>query len=226
MIDDATLARHARAALAETGGGTLHVHGLGRLEARIDDVLLYDADGRPSFLCEPGSPVSDAAARCRWAVLSISPRGHDDLLTSVVLAGRLAVVGSEDVEGRTVHVVALVLDSVIVERDDPTEATVTQREVALSEWTAAAPDPVDQMIGRIVRHTNEAHGAELRAFVAGLRGLPESEIAAAELAGLDETGADLRWLDRRGSHDARVRFARPALGTADLARRLRQTLTG
>lgn len=231
-VDD--LALRARELLADADGGTLHIHGVGQLGPDGLDVLFYDADGRPSFLCAPNSPVAVSATRQRRAVLVIDPSPAAGAIGTLVLAGVLRVDGTETVPngegtGGTVSdervlVVGLHLHSVHVEQDDPSLSPVAHRSIALDAWAHAVPDPVARAAFRIVEHTNTAHAAELRAFVAGLRAIDERDVLAAELLDLDVTGVGLRWLDDRGAHTTRLRFASPARCPHSLAELLRRTL--
>lgn len=228
MTEVDTLARRAREALAHCGGGSLHIHGVDDgMHGQATDVLLYDDGGRPTFLCAPDSAVTSAARDGRTAVLQVVPPPQAwDGMTALVLTGRLRVVGREEVDGAPVEVVGLDIASVVVEHDDPLAPTVSQVEVSLDSYRGALPDLLATAAQRIVRHTNNYHGADLREYVASLRGVPVTEIAAAEIATMDVQGMDVRWLDRRGAHTAHIVFPEPADSPGTLGARLRDTLAG
>ncbi|SHF51855.1 Protein of unknown function [Jatrophihabitans endophyticus] len=224
---EADLAVVAREVLALAPGGTLHVRGLSADAAAGlgCDAAFYDDDGRPSFVVPPDSPLAEAATSRPGAVLAV-PAGAAAGVTQLVLGGHLAVVEQSEIQGSAVVVVGLLVHSVVLENDAPDSPTVAYRSITLDAWTAARPDPLHRAAQRLVSHTNHAHGAQLREYVAALRMIPAEDVIAAELAELDATGVQLQWLDERGAHRVRVRFPEPAHCPASLASSLRETLTG
>lgn len=221
----------AREILALTRGGTLHVRGIEDLPADTD-ASFYDDEGTPTFVTTEDSPLVAAARARRGAVLAI-PAGAATGYTQVVLGGHIVVLSepgddvSEDCDGVPDGVVAvgMLVHTIVLERDAPESPSVGYRSVPLAEWTAATPDPLRPAAHRILSHTNAAHAAQLRDYVAGLRAIPVTDVLAAELANLDASGVDLTWLDSRGAHQARIRFEHPADCPGELAARLREVLT-
>lgn len=213
----------AREVLALAASGTLHVRGLSEAAASLQDATFFDDAGRPTFVVPGDAALVKAARSRRGAVLAI-PAGSHTGWTQLVLGGHLTVLAAPDGADEGVAAVGLLVHTVVLERDQPDGRPVAYRAVALAEWTAATPDPLRPAAQRILRHTNRAHAAQLRDFVAGLRGVDTGDVLAVELADLDATGVDVCWVDVRGAHRARLRFPRPAACPGELAERLRATL--
>lgn len=221
---DADYGLLAREVLALATGGTLHVRGIDESHPGLADAVFYDDDGVPTFVVAGDSPLVAAARDRHRAVLAI-PAGAATGFTLLVLGGHLAVraaPGGPD----GVAAVGLLVHTVVLERDAADSPTVGYRPVALAEWTAAAPDPLRPAAQRILAHANKAHGAQLREFVAGLRGIRAGDVLAADLAELNASGVQVRWVDARGAHRARLRFRHPAGCPGELAARLREVLHG
>ncbi|GAB2488391.1 DUF2470 domain-containing protein [Jatrophihabitans fulvus] len=215
----------ARDALARSAGGTLHLVG-----TRLDvsgcgpdtSASFYDDGGVPTFFAPADSPVVAAARAGTRAVLSVPlGPGAVDGADTLVLAGCLEACREE--EAGAVVVVTLRLSAVVLERDTP-PAPVSHRMLPLGRWASADPDPVRRTARQLVEHTNDAHAGELRRFVAGLRGVGEHDVVAAEIADLDAAGFDLRWIDERGAHTLRVRFPHSAGCPGSLVTALRSAL--
>lgn len=227
MTDLAALARGARETLAEARGATLLVEGLGRVPADAAEVLLHDRDGSPTFLCEAGSPITSAAQACCPAVLSVPVHqcaGGPRAVGSVIFVGTLTLVGAEAVDGVVVDVVELRLASVIVECDDPASTNVVQQVIPLDEYGISAPLTIASAADTMRTHTNARHQTELREFVAQREQLPLGSVAGAELTALDETGAEVQWVDASGAHRARLRFPHAARDHRELSALLRAAL--
>jgi Protein of unknown function (DUF2470) len=222
-LDLPQLALQARTALADARSVTLLIEGVGRVPANSASVLLHDNDGLPTFLCDPGSPVTPAARRGCAAMLSVPVRDHRQQLT-VLVCGRLARLGAEEVDGVQVDVVGLEPDQVVVECDDPSRPNVLQYCVPLELYRRATPDPLVGCAARIIQHTNESHQDDLRRCVALRMGVCVDEIAGVTLAALDADGARLQWVDGAGSHTLRLGFPLRATTPPQLAGLLRMQL--
>jgi hypothetical protein len=220
--EPARQARRARDALARAGSVTLLIDGVG---AAVDSstVLLHDDGGRPTFVCPAGSTVAVAAQHGRPAVLRI-PVPDSDRAVSVAVAGWLARIGRDEVDGDPVDVVGLEPASVLVEFADPDGRPADRVSVPLELYRSAGRDDVDDRAARLVAHTNAAHQNELREFVAGHTGTAPGEIAGVALTELGAEGTELRWVSRHGSHLLRLRFPRRAETAIELAEQLQTTL--
>jgi hypothetical protein len=139
QLDLPQLALQARTALADADAVTLLIEGVGSVPTRSPTVLLHDNDGQPTFLCDPGSPVTPAARRGCAATLSVVVRDPTLQLT-VLVCGRLTRLGVEEVDGVQVEVVGLEPDQ--VEGDDPGKPNVLQYRVPLELYRRATPDPL------------------------------------------------------------------------------------
>jgi uncharacterized protein DUF2470 len=218
LTDAPSLARQARAALAEATSATLLVDGLGHCAGELA-VTLHEHDGRPQLICDTGSPVGAAARTGRSALLSVAPARE----TTVVFAGTLTLDAVQEIDGVDVDLIGLRLRAVLIERDR-TSGPMQQYELPLDVYFAHAGDVVAQYAARVLAHTNGAHREHVRRFVARRAGAPEPAIADAWVTALDRHGVQVAWVDEQGAHTVRADFSAPAATSAQLALALRDQL--
>jgi hypothetical protein len=219
------LARTARRVLADGEQMTLLINGVGRLCPGHPMVTLHDRDGRPTFLCEPGSPVAAAARRGCAAVLTIDVREPDGTVVSLILGGLLSVIGVDVVDDVSVDLVALPPDQVIVEYDEPGCPTISQFAVPRELYLQVEPGLRPADIAPILKHTNLGHQQELCDFLGRHHDRPDDTIAGAEMVSLDESGTRIHWVDQAGGHVTTITFARPAGTITEMVALLRSELT-
>jgi len=100
---------------------------------------LYTDNGWPVFWCDLSSATAVAAAENRTAVLTVSGPAAGPQTVTVLLAGRLELIGSGWERGRRIGAVALALEQVLVETYAPGRPAVT-RPVPVSGYADADPD--------------------------------------------------------------------------------------
>lgn len=216
------LARLARDTIKEASRARLTIHGC-PLNSGSPVMGLHADNGWPVFWCDPGSAVAVAAQENRSAVLTAFGPADAAETVTVLLAGRLELIGLSRQYGRQVGAVALVPVRVLVETCAAGRPAVS-RTVPLDEYTRADPDGLAARARQLAGHTNAAHGDVLRCFAAARGGVPAAQIAAAWLTGLDAHGAQLEWVDAGGAHAMTARFPRQARTATELAMLLREQL--
>jgi len=186
--------------------------------------FLQDRDGRPVFTCPATSPMLACVGQA--ALLTFEVPEHIAGCMTIVLGGSLRDVREDHRCPRhpDVRVLALDVVQVVVEQRDPAHGEPTRREVPLDAYRAAGPDDLTRHATRVIEHTNGHHARELRESVAGLIGIPASDVATARLISLDRHGARVTWVDTDGSHTAELAFDEPASGPSALGRMLRAHL--
>jgi hypothetical protein len=251
------LARTARRLLADGQEMTLLINGIsGRRPANPTVtspepvVTLHERDGRPSFLCEPGSPVTLAAHEGRSALLTVEGRAADGQPIALFVTGSLSSSGVDVVDDVSVDIVALPPRRVLLEYAAHADQPRRQYEIPPQVYERAEPGLRPADIAPIVAHINAGHQSELCHFLARHNvqhdarqdsqhdvqhdarqdsqnyDHPESDIAGADLVGLDEIGATINWVDIEGAHTTAITFARPAASIRELAALLRRELLG
>jgi hypothetical protein len=216
------LARLARDTVERAGRAKLAIHGC-PLGPDSPVTGLYTDNGWPVFWCDLASAVAVAAAENRTAVLTVRGSGDAAEAVTVLLAGRLELIGSGWERGRQVGAVALALEQVLIETCAPGRPAVT-RPVPVSDYADADPGALAARAQQLAGHTNTAHGRELRCFVAARAGIPAAQVAAAWLTGLDAAGARLDWVGPAGAHTMTASFPRQARTATELAILLREQL--
>jgi hypothetical protein len=203
LLDDATLAGHARTTLAAADVATV----VGPTPLKVG---VKDRDGEPELVGLPGV-LREQVGRGRRTTVVVSPRLDDGVW--LVLDGRLV-----ERDGAVV----LAVEAVWV---GCPHGHGHARPLLLDAYATAAPDMLRASMPRLVEHTNADHGPELRELAGRTLGVPGDEIAAASLADLDATGVTLRVVDLDGGRDLRLRFVRPATSPGELLGLLRLALT-
>ncbi|MHA3701761.1 DUF2470 domain-containing protein [Jatrophihabitans sp. YIM 134969] len=203
LLDDVTLAGRARTTLAAADVVTV----VGPTPLRV---TVQDRDGEPEITAVPDA-LRELVGRGRRTTVVVSPRLDDGVW--LVLDGRLV-----EREGAVV----LAVEAVWV---GCPHGHGHARPLDLDAYATALPDAVRASIPRLVEHTNEGHGPELREVARRSLGVPGADIAAASLCELDPAGVTLRVVDLDGVSDVRLRFPRPASTPGDLLGLLRMALT-
>ncbi len=216
------LASAARSILACPAEVSLVLEG----DAQIvgDDSGLTDRDGRPTFTCRPGSPIAQAAAARRSALLTVAsglgPRDGQEREDTLTLAGRLERVGLEacDCCQQVRHVVALEPNVVLLARAE------RQLRVPLEEFRSAAHQLNRGHLQRSVEHANDCHQEELRQAIAQGTGTHPSALLGVRIARLSPADVVVQWVDETGAHEQVIAFARSARDLAELGEMLRRGL--
>lgn len=210
--------------LARPSGARLLVDGLGPSGDMTSGVELVDRHGTPLLLCDPHSPLADAAGSTRGAVLTLrSGNGRH----RVVFRGRLVPAGRDRLGEREVERVELRLTGVQVGTVDGEGVPVP-----LADYHRRRDPDLAAYAEALRAHTDQDHPTELREFAARLSGAADRSeqanahavVAAAHLVRLDCTGTVLRWVDLDGAHEVRLVFPRPAQTCQELSEHLRHTL--
>lgn len=200
----------------------------------IDDGLLemQDHGGRPVLTCPAGSPLAQAAAERRGALLTASSglgaAGSPDRDATVTLSGRLDALGLEqctccdEVRMR----VGLDLDFVLLQRcsapaDAPAETRV---RVPLSAFTDPAHDLNRGFLQRSTEHANLCHQDELRRAVSAMTQTRLGDVVGVHLVDLRADGVSLQWVDPTGAHRTELRFGGRATTAQELGDLLRAEL--
>jgi hypothetical protein len=218
------LARLARDTVKGAGRARLAIHGC-PLGPGNPVANLYTDNGWPVWWCDLSSAPAVAAAENRTAMLTVIGPAAGPQTVTVLLAGRLELLGSGWERGRRVGAVALAPERVLVVTYAPGRPAVTS-QVPVSDYADADPDALAARAQQLAGHTNAAHGRELRWFVAARAGIPADQVAAAWLTGLDARGAELHWIGPAGAHTMTARFPRQARTATELAMLLRAQLAG
>lgn len=215
--DDAAL---ARSILACPASAQLAVEDAEHLD--LTRVVLCDVDGVATFGCPADSPLAEAAAAGRGAVLTTTSGlpGHPGTLT---VLGRLETVRVEHCpcpcsEGER-HVVRLVARHVSLQA-----AQGPRRLVRADRFTDPALALNPGYLARTADHANHHHAELLRETVAAATGVGSGSVLSAEVTGLTAAGVEISWVDADGAHRRGLAFPRTAVGTDDLAILLRDLL--
>jgi hypothetical protein len=227
--DPRQLAAAARSILACPAEVSLVVDGVDDLLADLDELGMTDDEGRPVLVCPTDSPLAEAAAGGRSALLTLTsgvgPEGASTRDARVTLAGRLTIEGGRDCECCG---------------EPRTELTIDLNFVLLSRTIEGAPErqhrvPLDLFrspdhllnrgfLQRSVEHANRCHQEELRRAVALTTGTRMADIVGVSLADLLPSQVDVRWVDPAGAHSRTVVFGRVARTTEELGDLLRARL--
>lgn len=183
----------------------------------------YTDNGWPVMRCELTSALAAAAEDRRAAVLTVDGPADAAVTVTVRLTGRLEMIGHARENGHQVSAVMLDLDHVVIETREPGWPAMT-RPVPVAEYTATDPAVLAACARHLAEHTNDSHGGELRRFAAARADVPDSDLAAAWLDGLDASGTRLSWIGLDGGNSTEVRFPRRARTLTELSLLLRQQL--
>ncbi|MEP9361389.1 hypothetical protein ABLE68_00390 [Nocardioides sp. CN2-186] len=220
--DPARLAGDARSILACPATVTLVVEGEPR--AVEEETALSDEDGRPSFVCRPGSPIARAAVQHRSALLTLASglgeAGGADRADTLTLAGRLERTAVEDCDccSEVRYAVTLDLNFVLLTRGG------RQHRVPLDEFHSEQHRLNRGHLQRSVEHANDCHHAELRQAVSHGTGTAPNDLVAVRLAHLTPSDVEIQWVDVDGAHRTVVAFPRTAHDLSELGEFLRRGL--
>jgi len=227
--DPRQLAAAARSILACPAEVNLVVDGVDDLRADADELGMTDADGRPMVVCPTDSPLAEAAAGGRSALLTVTsgvgPEGSGTRDARITMAGRLVIEGGRDCECCG---------------EPRTQATIDLNFVLLSRTVEGAPErqyrvPLDLFhspdlrlnrgfLQRSVEHANQCHQEELRRAVAITTGTRMTDIVGVSLADLLPHRVDVQWVDPAGAHARTIHFGRTARTPEELGDQLRTRL--
>jgi len=229
LPDPRQLAAAARSILACPAEVNLVVDGVDDLLAGLDELGMTHDEGRPVLACPTDSPLAEAAAGGRSALLTLTsgvgPEGSGTRDARITLAGRLVIEDRRDCECCG---------------EARTHVTIDLNFVLLSQTVEGAPErqhrvPLDQFhspdhglnrgfLQRSVEHANQCHQEELRRAVAMTTGTRMADIVGVALADLLPSRVDIRWVDPAGAHSRTVVFGRAARTTEELGDLLRTRL--
>ena len=195
---------------------------------------MQDAHGTPTFLCPVGSPLAEAAADHRSALITVESGlglpGAPERRDTLTLAGRLEVRDRQlcDCCEEVRDLVALDLNFALLARypttPGPGGRPESQYRVPLDEFSSPAHDLNRGYLQRSVEHANDCHQDELRRAVATTAETPMVEVVGVTLTNLTAGGVELRWVDLTGAHRSVLTFPRQAGSMAELADLLREML--
>ncbi len=228
-FDPRQLAAAARSILSCPADVSLVVDGVDDLLADRDELGMSDVDGRPLLLCPTDSPLAEAAAAGRSALLTVvsgvGPAGSSSRDAKLTLAGRLSVDGRSDCEccGEPRAQVSMVLNFVLLSRllDGGRER---QYRVPLDHFGSADHRLNRGFLQRSVEHANQCHQDELRRAVAMTTGTRMAEVAGVRLGDLLPHQVEITWVDPDGAQSRTVHFGRTAHSTEELGELLRARL--
>lgn len=192
---------------------------------------MIDHDGEPILPVAPDHPAVSAARSGRLTRLDVPT--HPTLRIWVCLTGRLALpnphllaqyaspwlaqLARNSIEDGAV-LLTLRVAGVSV---GCAHAVTAGKAVDLDAYAAAHPDPITAHAQRIIDHLNHDHPRALLAAAATVGGRDPKTLIAAQLTGLDHTGADLDVLDLDGATPLRLTFSRAATDIDTLITALR-----
>lgn len=220
MTAPQALARLARDTVDGADRARLAIHGCS-LGPDNPVATLYTDNGWPVFWCDLDSTTAAAAAEKRTAMLIVSGPAAGPETVTVLLAGRLELIGTGRRRGRPIGAVTLTVERVQVETRAPGHPAVT-RTVPLSDY--ADPAALASRAAQLAAHTNDAHPRQLRHLAAAQAGVPADQIAAAWLTTLDAGAAQLAWVGVSGADTVTATFPRQARTATELALLLRALL--
>ena len=228
-FDPRRLAAAARSILSCPADVSLVVDGIDDLLADRDELGMSDDDGRPMLVCPTESPLAEAAAAGRSALLSVAsgvgPTGSSSRDARLTLAGRLSIDGRSDCEccGEPRTQVSMVLNFVLFTRllHDGRER---QYRVRLDHFGSSDHRLNRGFLQRSVEHANQCHQEELRRAVAMTTGTRMADIAGVRLGRLLPHQVEITWIDSDGAQSKTVHFGRTARSTDELGELLRARL--
>ena len=228
-FDPRQQAAAARSILSCPADVTLVVDGVDDLLADRDELGMSDEDGRPMLACPTDSPLAEAAAACRSALLTVTsgvgPVGSSSRDATLTLAGRLSVDGRNDCEccGEPRTRVSMVLNFVLLSRrlDDGRER---QYRVPLEQFASPDHRLNRGFLQRSVEHANQCHQEELRRAIAMTTGTRMVDVAGVRLGSLLPRQVEITWIDPEGAQSRTVHFGRTARSTEELGELLRARL--
>jgi hypothetical protein len=234
MPDAHQLAGAARSVLACPASVNLVVDGVPQVLDDQEDVGMQDAHGTPTFLCSVESPLAEAAASHRSALITVESGlglpGAAERRDTLTLAGRLEVRDRQQCDccAEVRDLVALDLNFVLLARypatPGPGSRPEAQHRVPLEEFCSPGHDLNRGYLQRSVEHANNCHQDELRRAVATTAETPMVEVVGVTLTNLTAGGVEIRWVDLTGAHRSVVTFPRPAGTMAELGDLLRDRL--
>ncbi len=253
LFDEDELARRARTTLAAADDGILVIaHGLAP-RYRECPVSVRDDDGEALLGSSAGSPVAEAARqRCHAALMLRPVDQHGVGLTLIGRISPVLVGESGDPESNSTGQlsIAFTVERVLAScpRGEPSGSNLSgsnlsgsklsgsnlsgsnlsgskqRREISLSSYATAEPDPIAANGHRIARHLTLDHQDQVRALAAQCVGRPVSQIIAAQISQLSRQYLRLWWVDEAGAHPAEVGFPRPAESLIELGNLVREVL--
>lgn len=225
------LAAAARSILACPSDVRLVVDGIDDVTEGLADAHLemQEHEGRPVFSCPADAALAVAATDGRGALLTLHSGlgrpGSTDREATLTLSGRLEAAGLEECEccSEIRMRVLLRLDFALLARPGhgPDEARI---RVPLAAFTAPGLELNRGFLQRSTEHANHCHQDELRRAIATRTGTRLGEVVGVQLTGLSASGVLLQWVDVSGSHQAELRFPRPARTAPELGELLRSEL--
>lgn len=232
--DAARIAGAARSVLACAESVSLVVDGVPDVLDGGAELGMQDRHGTPTFLCPVGSPLADAAAEHRSALITVESGlglpGSPERRDTLTLAGRLEVRDRQacDCCAEVRDLVALDLNFVLLARypstPDVSGRPEAQCRVPLPEFCSPAHDLNRGYLQRSVEHANNCHQDELRRAVATTAETPMKEVVGVTLTDLTAGSVEIRWVDLTGAHRSVISFPRRAENVADLGELLRDQL--
>lgn len=234
----AQLAAAARSILACPDDVQLVVDGVDDIAAGLDDadgtggggLDLRDIEGRPVFTCPAGTPVAQAAAAGRNALVTLTSGlgrpGSPSRRASVTLAGRLAIADREECPccDRVRDTLCLELDFVLLTYPGREPGEQVQQRVPLTAYSSPAHQLNRGFLQRSVEHANNCHQDELRQAIATTTDTRLRDVVGVHLADLRPDRVEVRWVDVSGAHARTLEFGRSATTPAELGRLLRDHL--
>lgn len=233
-----SLAAAARSILSCPDDVQFVVDGVDDVTAGLDDGIdggdggldLRDVDGRPVFTCPAGTPLAQAAADGRNALVTLTSGlgrpGSPARGAWVTIAGRLALADREECPccDRVRDTVCLELDYVLLVRDGAGCGKRVQHRVPLAAYASPDHRLNRGFLQRSVEHANRCHQDELRQAVATTAGTRLREIVGVHLTDLRPDRVEVRWVDTSGAHSRTLSFGRAATTPAELGLLLRDHL--
>lgn len=227
--DPRQLAAAARSILACPAEVNLVVDGVDELLADRDELGMTDDEGRPVLVCPTDSPLAEAAAGGRSALLALTsglgPEGSSTRDARITMAGRLVIEGGRDCEccGEPRTQIAIDLNFVLLSRT-VRGAPERRYRVPLDLFRSPELRLNRGFLQRSVEHANQCHQEDLRRAVAMTTGTRMADIVGVSLADLLPSRVDVRWVDPEGAHSRTVVFGRAARTTEELGDLLRARL--
>lgn len=186
-----TVAEHARTALATARAATLLTKGCPARQPAVTLATVDDqSDGRPLVGLDAASPAIKRLAECRVATITVPAPAP---FRGLELTGVLAPSESQEPEVR-------------VFRLDPLACRLTGAAgttVPISQFRAAAPDPLRHLAPDLLTHLADAHGEDLLACI---RAHASPSALAAIPRAVDRYGIELTILDESGTEWVRLPF--------------------
>jgi hypothetical protein len=205
-----TLAEQARTALAASTVATLLTRSCAHARTLTVVTVAADAEGRPLLWLEDDSPVVPLLAGGRAATIRVA---GSPPYRSLEMTGPLEQLPSDRPGLRRYRMRLLAVGLV----------GATRRPIAVAEFASAEPDPLRDCSDAVLRHLEQAHGAEL---VACLHAQGLHDVSAVVPQSLDRYGITLAALCHDGVRSLRLQFPDgPVRSVRDIAVGLRAPLT-